>query len=156
MVTSEPVRDRMVAFTRSISPQTRSTRRSTEAGRGLSNGTKTANRKPPMKCLVGAHDNPAKTPEFWQYAGNDHPISSTGAATGLPKHVYRRNDQSYQIVGGRPIRRPPPYPPPLGARASRPHPEDAGGRPALPEECREGAWLAIAFRLVLDTVSRGL
>jgi len=29
--------------------------------------------------------------------------------------------------------------PPLGARASRPHPEDAGGTPALPEDGRVGA-----------------
>ena len=89
-----------------------------------------------MKCLVGAHDNPAKAPEFCQYARNDHPISSSGAATSLPKYVYRRNDQSYQIVGAIPIHRPLPT--------------------LLPWECREGAWLAIAFRLVLDTVSRGL
>src|SRR5215470_18679628 len=49
MVTSEPVRDRIAAFTRSISLETRSMRRSIEADWGLSNGTMTANRTSPME-----------------------------------------------------------------------------------------------------------
>src|SRR6185437_14514780 len=42
MVTSEPVRDRIVALTRSMSAATSSTRRSIEAFEGLSKGTITA------------------------------------------------------------------------------------------------------------------
>jgi hypothetical protein len=42
MVTSEPVRDRMVAFTRAMSAATNSTSLSMEASEGLSKGTITA------------------------------------------------------------------------------------------------------------------
>src|SRR5258708_3830992 len=116
----------------------------------------TANRTPPVKCLVGAHDNPAKAPEFCQYASNDHPISSSGAATALPKYVYRRNDQSYQIVGAIPIHRP--LPTLLTWERGRPArtPQMRAGRPRSQRSAGRGAWLANAFRLVLDTVSRGL
>src|SRR5258705_11199078 len=44
MVTSDPVRDRIVVFTRSMSAVTRSTRRSTDAEGWLSNGMTTATR----------------------------------------------------------------------------------------------------------------
>src|SRR5882762_10724565 len=48
-VTSDPVRDRIVEFTRSMSAVTRSTRRSTDAEGWLSNGMTTATRSSEMR-----------------------------------------------------------------------------------------------------------
>src|SRR5262245_12841557 len=48
IVTSDPVRDRMVAFTRSISAATRAVSRSIEGGEWLSNGTTTAKDQAPV------------------------------------------------------------------------------------------------------------
>ena len=49
MVTSEPVRDRIAAFTRSMSAATRSTRRSTDGAGWLSNGITTATSRSGMR-----------------------------------------------------------------------------------------------------------
>src|SRR5580704_1749450 len=48
MVTPEPVRDRMVALTRSMSALMRSAKGSIDVGAGLSKGTMTANRFSPQ------------------------------------------------------------------------------------------------------------
>src|SRR5215470_3531167 len=112
----------------------------------------TANRTPPMKCLVGAHDNPAKAPEFCQYARNDHPVSSSGVTPSpLAGEGWGGGLAASQCRG----LGPPTHPPWEPGGVS---PASSGGRDARAPrgEGGGGAWLAIAFRLVLDTVTRGL